>query len=160
MSWSQPMNDYGRNTNAFQWATLSSGFSIGMTETLTDLYWRLTFMFIPSPPSSPLSSSAKPCITVWCSPLPPGIPHGPVLQYIFCMSNPVLASASQRKWANTSVIPKRREMLEVSLMSSLVAEGMPLSKLKCKELEAKQNMVCCNTKLKTLNTKLGKNITT
>ena len=50
-------------------------------------------------------------------------------------------------------------MLEVSLMSSLVAEGMPLSKLKCKELEAKQNMVCCNTKLKTLNTKLGKNIT-
>lgn len=159
MSWSQPMNDYGRNIRAFQWATLPSGFSIGMTETLIDLYWRLTFIFLPSPSSSPLSSKGKPCITVWWSPLPPDIPHSPVLQYIFCMSNPVLASASQRKWANTSVIPKRREMLEVSLMFALVAECMPLSELKCKELEAKQNTVCWNTKLKNLKTKLGKNIT-
>lgn len=75
------------------------------------------------------------------------------------MSNPVLASASQKKWANTSVIPKRREMLEVSLMFALGAECMPLSELKCKELEVKQNTVCCNIKLKNLKTKLGKNIT-
>ena len=57
------------------------------------------------------------------------------------------------------MIPKRREMLEVSLMFALGAECMPLSELKCKELEVKQNTVCCNIKLKNLKTKLGKNIT-
>ena len=50
-------------------------------------------------------------------------------------------------------------MLELSLMFALGAECMPLSELKCKELEVKQNTVCCNTKLKNLKTKLGKNIT-
>lgn len=156
MSWSQAMNDCGRNTNAFQWATLSSGFSIAMTETLIDLYWRLTFIFLLSPPSSPLSSRGRPCIPVWWSPcLLVFRSHPPV----HLLSNPVLASASQRKWANTSVIPKRREMLELSLMFALGAECMPLSELKCKELEVKQNTVCCNTKLKNLKTKLGKNIT-